>query len=255
MALSTEQMNRWACQLLLPEIGFRGQQQLLRSRALIIGVGALGCGVAGYLVGAGVGSLALADHDTVELGNLHRQLLYTTEDVGLLKVEAAAARLQALHPGLAVEVYPERIEGRRAQELAEGADVVIDCTDTFESRYEINLACLRANKPLIHGACSGFAGQVFTILPGQGPCFRCLCPEPPPPEDQLGCRQVGILGPVAGIVASVMATEALKLLLGLSGLLVGTMLVVDAEDNEFQRLEVARWPDCPDCGSLSGADA
>jgi molybdopterin/thiamine biosynthesis adenylyltransferase len=246
--LTSDQIQRWACQVLLPEIGLKGQQRLLEARVLVAGVGALGCGVAAYLVGAGIGRLVLADHDTIELGNLHRQLLYATEDVGAPKVEVAARRLLAMNPALEVRALQEKLDGARTGELAAQVDVVVDCTDSFESRLEINDACLRAGVPLVHGACLGFHGRVMTIVGGHGPCFRCLCPEPPPPEDRQSCSQVGILGPVAGLVASLQAAEVMKLVLAIPEPLVGRMLMVDVQYNEFEILEPAARLDCPACG-------
>ena len=245
--LSDDQLLRWACQVLLPEIGVEGQRRLLAGRVLIAGVGALGCGVAAHLTAAGVGTLVLADHDTVELGNLHRQGLYSTQDVGELKVAAAARRLRALHPGVTIETHPEALDEARARTLAAPLDVVVDCTDTFESRYAINRACLAAGVPLVHGACLGFEGRVMTIAPGVGPCFRCLCPEAPSPGEQPRCSQLGILGPVAGMVAAAQAVEVMKLLLGIPEPLVGRMLTIDAQFNDYETLTVRRREDCPDC--------
>lgn len=204
--------------------------------------------VAGCLAAAGVGRLVIADPDVVEVGNLHRQLLYSSSDVGRPKVEAAADRLRAIYPQLVLETYHEELDTMRAAQLATTADVVMDCTDSFESRYAMNAAALRAGKPLVHGACLGFAGQVMTVVPDNGPCFRCLCPEPPPLDEREGCRQVGILRPVAGIVGSIQAAEAMNLLLGLPGVLVGQLLSIDAQHNDFACLEVPVWGDCPDCG-------
>ena len=240
--------------MLLPEIGLQGQQRLLTSSVLVAGVGALGCGVAGYLAGAGVGTLLLADHDTVELGNIHRQVLYSTADVGELKVVAAERRLKAIQPEVHVQAYAEELDQKRAHELATEADVVLDCTDTFESRYAINSACLETRTPLVHGACLGFAGRVMTIVPGESPCFRCLCPEPPPPEDREGCSQVGIIGPVAGLVACVQVVEVMKLLLDIPQVLTGELLVIDCQFNDYERLEVRKWDECPDCGGLDVAE-
>lgn len=245
--LSPNQIERWACQILLPEIGLQGQQRLLDSGVLIAGVGALGCASAAYLAGAGVGRLILADHDTVELSNLHRQILFSAADVGEAKVRVAEARLKAAHPALEVLALQEELDEARTRELAAQVAVVVDCTDTFESRYAVNDACLAAGVPLVHGACVGFHGRVMTVIGGQGPCFRCLCRELPPPEDRPACRQIGILGPVAGIVACVQATEVLKLILGLPEPLTGRVLTVDAQYNDFQLLQPAVWAECPSC--------
>jgi adenylyltransferase/sulfurtransferase len=246
--LSKEQISRWSCQVLLPEVGLKGQTRLLGSSVLIAGVGALGCGVAGYLAAAGVGRLVLADHDVVEIGNLHRQMLYSTADLGRPKVHAAEARLKSIDPAVTIEAIQEELDARRTRELAAGVDVVVDCTDSYESRYAVNAACLEADIPLVHGACVGFAGQVMTVRRG-GPCFRCVCPEPPSPEDRMSCSQVGILGPVAGIVASIMSTEVFKLLLGLPGVLDGVLLSIDAQYNDFAQCAVDVWDDCPDCAA------
>jgi len=245
--LSDDQLNRWACQVLLPELGLAGQRRLLQATVFVAGVGALGCGVAGHLAGAGIGALILADPDTVELGNLHRQALYATPDVGRPKVEAAGERLQAIHPELKLTLLQEKLEEARAFELAGQADVVVDCTDTFESRYAINAACLRAGKPLVYGACVGFEGRVMTVVPGEGPCFRCLCPEAPPPQDQPRCSQMGILGPVAGLVSSIEAIEVMKLVLGIPDILVGRLVAIDALGHDYRVLQVVRRADCPDC--------
>jgi adenylyltransferase/sulfurtransferase len=251
--LSTEQISRWSCQVLLPEIGLKGQGRLLDSSVLIAGVGALGCGVAGYLAAAGVGRLLLADHDIVELGNLHRQMLYSTADLGAPKVIAAETRLKSINPAVVIDAYQEELDSRRTRELAARVDVVVDCTDSYESRYAVNSACLEAGIPLVHGACVGFSGQVMTVQRGSGPCFRCVCPEAPPPAERLGCSQVGIIGPVAGIVASIMAAEVFKLLLGIPGTLSGILLSIDAQYNEFHQLTPSLLEDCPDCSPYRAA--
>jgi len=250
--LSDEQLTRWACQVLLPELGVAGQERLLQATVLVAGVGALGCGVAGHLAAAGVGTLILADHDTVALGNLHRQSLYATPDVGRPKVEAAGERLQAVHPDLRLEARQEELDEPSAYELAARADVIVDCTDTFGSRYAINAACLWAHKPLVYGACVGFEGRVMTIAPGGAPCFRCLCPEAPPLEQQPRCAQMGIIGPVAGLVSSLEALEVMKLLLGLPDGLVGKLLVIDALGHDYRALQVTPREGCPDCGDRAG---
>jgi molybdopterin/thiamine biosynthesis adenylyltransferase len=250
-SLTDDQLSRWACQVLLPELGPQGQERLLSASVLIAGVGALGCGVAAHLAAAGVGELILADPDTVEIGNIHRQSLYATPDIGRPKVQAAGERLRAIHPDLQLTLLQEALDEARTFALAAQADVVVDGTDTFESRHAINAACVRAGKPLVHGACVGFEGRVMTILPGEGPCFRCVVPEAPPPHQQPRCSQMGIIGPVAGLVSSIETIEVMKLLLGIPDVLVGRMVAIDALTHDYRVLRVARRADCCDCGPAS----
>lgn len=248
MGFSKEQVGRYGRQLILPEVGVRGQQQLAQARALVVGAGGLGSPAALYLAAAGVGTIGLIDREAVELSNLHRQILHGTGDVGRPKTQSAKARLDALNPEAAVVPIQEALTADNAMALVAGYDLVLDGSDNLPTRYLVNDACVLSKKPLVHGGVVGFDGQLMTILPGQSPCFRCVFPEPPAPEAIPSCQQAGVLGSVAGIIGSVMAHEALKLILDLPGLLVGRLLVFDGRASRFREVAIRRNLACPVCG-------
>jgi molybdopterin/thiamine biosynthesis adenylyltransferase len=246
MDLSEEQLERYRRQVSLPEIGPKGQARLASGKVLLTGVGGLGSSAALYLAGAGVGTLGLADGDVVEAVNLHRQVLYTTADLGKMKVDCAADRLLALNPESNVVKHPEHLTRDNATEIVREYDVVIDTCDNFPTRYLINDVCFFENKPYVHGSVYGFEGQVTVFVPGKGPCYRCLYPEPPLVGSASG--PPGILGMAPGVIGTIEASEAVKLLLGIGTNLVGRVLIIDLLQAGFHDVTVGRNPDCPLCG-------
>ena len=245
--LSDEEVERYSRQLVLPEWSEAAQLALREANVLVVGAGALGSPVASYLAGAGVGRLGIVDHDAVELSNLHRQTLHFTPDLGVPKAESAAAKLRFLNPEIVVEPY----QAHFAPAMLEGADLVVDCSDSFDTRYEVNLACCAARIPLVEGGVVGLSGLVMSIRPGESACYRCAFPAPPPPGAAPTCAEAGVLGPAAGVIGSLQALEALKLLAGLDGALLDAFLQVDLYDHAFLRVSVTRRADCPDCGGLT----
>jgi len=241
-----DQAERYRRHLQLPEVGPDGQARLLASRVLLIGVGGLGSPAALYLAAAGVGTLGLVDHDRVELSNLQRQILHTTDRVGERKTASAATAIHALTPDVQVIEHSERLTEASAAGLVAGYDVVLDCTDNLASRYALNEAAVGAHIPLVHASILRFEGQLTVCWPPQGPCYRCLYPSPPPPEL---APVAGLLGVVPGVIGVLQAAEALKLLLGIGEPLIGRLLVYDALDVSFDVLHVRRDPHCPTCGS------
>ena len=246
-ALSNEQRARYSRHLLLPEVGAEGQESLLSSRVLIIGAGGLGSPVALYLAAAGVGTIGIIDPDTVDISNLQRQILHDGERVGRLKVESATETLRTLNPDVKVEPYAARLSADNAVALMSAYDVVVDGADNFPTRYLVNDAALRVRVPVVHGSVFRFEGQATVFTPYDGPCYRCLFPLPPPPELAPSCAEAGVLGVLPGIIGSIQALEALKLLLGVGESLAGRLLTYDALDQEFRTLRIRRDPECPAC--------
>jgi molybdopterin/thiamine biosynthesis adenylyltransferase/rhodanese-related sulfurtransferase/molybdopterin converting factor small subunit len=246
---------RYSRQVLLSEVGRAGQERLLASRALLVGVGGLGSPVALYLAAAGVGTLGIVDPDVVEESNLQRQVLHDAEHLGRLKVDSAAEAIGRLNPDVAVVRYPVRLEAGNALEIMGGYDIVVDGTDSFPARYLMNDAALRLRLPVVHGAVFRFEGQATVLLPYQGPCYRCLFPEPPPPGLSPSCAEAGVLGVLPGIIGSIQAAEALKLLLGIGTSLAGRLLTYDALAQEWLTLRVRRDPACPACADESRVPA
>ncbi len=248
MGLSEAQVERYSRQLLLPEIGGAGQQKLVAAKVFLVGAGGLGSPAAFYLAAAGVGTLAIADGDAVELHNLQRQILHRTSDVGTPKVRSAQRTLAALNPDTRVIPIAERLTSANALDQLRDYDIVLDGSDNFPTRYLINDACVLLQKPLVHGGIVRFDGQVFTILPGQGPCYRCLFAEPPSTGVVPGCQEAGILGAVAGVIGALQANEAIKYLVGQGELLVGRLVVFNALTSRFREVQIRRDPQCPVCG-------
>ncbi|RKO65976.1 HesA/MoeB/ThiF family protein [Desulfofundulus salinus] len=245
--LTREQQKRYQRNILLPGVGMEGQKKLLRGGVLVVGTGGLGSPVAYYLAAAGVGHLGLVDADVVDLSNLQRQILHRTGDIGRPKVESARDKLVALNPDVQVEVFPERLSAASAVSLIERYDIVVDCTDNFATRFLLNETCLRLGKPFIYGGVLAFAGQVMTVMPGAGPCLRCIFPHEPDPHVP-GCAELGVLGAVPGVIGTIQATEAIKYLLGLGDLLVGRLLTYDALSMTFYEVSIDRDSGCPACG-------
>jgi molybdopterin/thiamine biosynthesis adenylyltransferase/rhodanese-related sulfurtransferase len=243
-------VERYARQLTLPEVGLDGQRRLRDARVVLVGAGGLGSPAALYLAAAGVGHLALIDDDRVERSNLHRQVLHGDADVGRPKIESGAARVAALNPTVEVERVQARLNAANARSLLDGAHVVIDGADNFATRYAVSDACVELGIPDVHGSVFRFEGQVtvlWSAAPERGPCYRCLYPGPPPPELAPSCGEAGVLGVVPGVIGLLQAAEALKLVLGVGSPLVGRMLQYDALRGSFDEFDVPRVPDCPAC--------
>jgi molybdopterin-synthase adenylyltransferase len=243
--LADGEVERYARQLVLEGWGELEQVRLRGASVLVVGAGALGSPVATYLAGAGVGRLGVLDDDAVELSNLHRQHLHFTPDLGRPKAHSAVAKLQFLNPDIAVEPYQVRLDADNADGLVAEHDLVVDCSDSFDTRYAVNAACCAARVPLVEGGVLGLAGLVMSIRPGETACYRCAFPEAP--RDAASCATAGVLGPAAGVVGSLQALEAIKLLTGLEEPLLDAFLQVDLATHAFLRVSVSRRDDCPDC--------
>jgi molybdopterin/thiamine biosynthesis adenylyltransferase/rhodanese-related sulfurtransferase len=245
--LNPEQRNRYHRHILLPEVGEAGQQKLLESKVLLLGAGGLGSPAALYLAAAGVGTLGIVDMDVVDASNLQRQILHNIERIGHRKVDSAKQTLSTLNPDVNVVTYDVRFGADNILDILEGYDVVVDGTDNFPTRYLLNDASLLARIPVVHGSIFRFEGQVTVFKPYEGPCYRCLLPEPPPPEMAPSCAEAGVLGVLPGIVGSIQALEAIKLLLDLGDPLIGRLLAYDALEQSFRTFKVRRDPACPTC--------
>lgn len=245
--LTEEQERRYHRNILLQGVGPAGQQKLFQAGVLLVGAGGLGSPAAFYLAAAGVGRIGLIDDDTVSLSNLQRQILHATPDLGRLKVVSAAEKLKALNPDLQLETYQERFTEDTAEELIKKYDFVIDCTDNFLSRYIINKNCVKLNIPFVYGGVLAWAGQALTVVPGQGPCFRCVFPVEPPPGAPT-TSELGVLGTVPGVIGVIQAAEAIRFILGLGELLVGRILTYNALEARFYEVPVERDVSCPECG-------
>ncbi|NLM53055.1 MAG: molybdopterin-synthase adenylyltransferase MoeB [Firmicutes bacterium] len=248
MTLTEEQIHRYARHIVLPEIGGKGQEKLLAAKVLLVGAGGLGSPVALYLAGAGVGTLGIMDGDTVSLSNLQRQIIHTTNDIGRLKVDSAKDTIKQINPDVQVITYPEYASVENILKIMAAYDVVIDCCDNFATRYLVNDAAVLLQKPFIYGSVMRFDGQAAFFYPPQGPCYRCLFPEAPPPGAVPTCQEAGIMGVLPGLIGMVQATEAIKFILGVGDLLLGRLLVYDALAMEFMHIQVGRNPECAICG-------
>ena len=246
--LSDEDLRRYARHLTLPEVGETGQQKLLKGKVLLVGAGGLGCPGALYLAAAGVGTIGLVDADVVDKSNLQRQVLFGEMDVGRPKVEAAKDRLEDLNPGITVQPHYELLSSHNAMEIVAGYDVIVNGCDNFPTRYLINDAAVLTGKPVVDGSIFRFEGQATVYVPGEGPCYRCLYPEPPPPGEVPSCAEGGVLGVLPGIIGLIQATEVIKLILGEGDPLVGRLLLYDALDMRFRILKQRRNTECPVCG-------
>jgi molybdopterin/thiamine biosynthesis adenylyltransferase/rhodanese-related sulfurtransferase len=248
-SLGAEQRSRYSRHLLIPEVGEEGQLRLLDARVLLIGAGGLGSPASLYLAAAGVGRIGIVDDDVVDASNLQRQVVHGTDRLGDAKVDSAKASLEALNPDVDVVGYRERLTSENIDRiLADGWDVIVDGADNFPTRYLLNDASVWHGIPVVHGSIFRFEGQVTVFSPGNGPCYRCLFPTPPPPEFAPSCAEGGVLGVLPGIVGSIQANEALKLVLGIGEPLVGRLLLVDALEPTFTEVALRRDPDCPVCG-------
>jgi molybdopterin/thiamine biosynthesis adenylyltransferase len=253
MTLSDAELERYSRQLVLPEWSGAAQERLKSATAIVVGVGALGSPAATYLAAAGIGRLGIVDEDVVELSNLHRQPLHYTPDVGRRKAENAALKLGVLNPEVAVDPYPVRLNEQNAHAIVMGADVVVDCSDTFATRYVVNDACCAQRVPLVEAGVLGFDGLVLSIRPGESACYRCAFPTEPPPGSVPSCREAGVLGATAGVVGSIQALEAIKLLTGVGDPLTDRILQIDARAMEQTVVSTARRADCSACGHVTAA--
>jgi sulfur-carrier protein adenylyltransferase/sulfurtransferase len=248
-SLGPAQRSRYSRHLLIPEVGEEGQMRLLGSRILLIGAGGLGSPASLYLAAAGVGTLGIVDDDAVDATNLQRQIVHSTERLGEPKAESAKRTIEALNPDVDVRVFRERLTSENIDRiLGEGWDVIVDGADNFPTRYLLNDASVWHDIPVVHGSIFRFEGQVTVFKPGDGPCYRCLFPQPPPPELAPSCAEGGVLGVLPGIIGSLQANEALKLALGVGETLVGRLLLFDALAPSFTEVTLRRDPDCPVCG-------
>ena len=247
--LSDEDLQRYSRHITLPEVGEKGQQDLLKAKVLLIGAGGLGCPSALYLAAAGVGTLGLVDADVVDRSNLQRQVLFGEDVLGQPKVEAARDRLLKLNPGIHVEAHHELMTSANAMEIISGYDIVVNGCDNFPTRYLVNDAAVLSGKPVVDGSIFRFEGQATVYHPAQGgPCYRCLYPEPPPPGEVPSCAEGGVLGVLPGTVALIQATEVVKLVIGKGEPLVGRLILYDALDMRFREMKLRRNAACPVCG-------
>jgi molybdopterin/thiamine biosynthesis adenylyltransferase/rhodanese-related sulfurtransferase len=247
-ALSADQRIRYQRHLLLPEVGENGQMRLLDSKVLLLGAGGLGSPAGLYLAAAGVGTIGIIDMDVVDTSNLQRQILHNVERVGMRKVDSAKMTLTAMNPDVKVLTYDTRLGADNILDIIDGYDVIVDGTDNFPTRYLVNDASLIKRIPVVHGSIFRFEGQATVFSPYVGPCYRCMIPEPPPPELAPSCAEAGVLGVLPGIVGSIQAVETIKLLLELGDPLVGRLLTYDSMDESFRSFKVRRDPECPACG-------
>ncbi len=248
MELNDEQIHRYSRHIILPEVGGKGQKRLLSARVIMVGAGGLGCPVGYYLAAAGVGTLGVIDNDTIELSNLQRQIAHSTERVGMHKADSAKKTFEALNPDVNVIAIKERISKDNILDLIKDYDIVVDGSDNFPTRYLVNDACVLSGKPLVSGAILRFEGQVTTILPGEGHCYRCLFEEPPPPGLVPSCQEAGVLGALPGVIGGLQAMEVLKLILGKGEPLKNRLLIYDALKASFRKVKIPKNPKCPVCG-------
>jgi molybdopterin/thiamine biosynthesis adenylyltransferase/rhodanese-related sulfurtransferase/molybdopterin converting factor small subunit len=247
-ALTLQQIQRYSRHLIMPEVAMEGQQKLRHARVLVVGAGGLGSPVLSYLAAAGVGTLGIVDFDTVDLTNLQRQIIYSTADVGRPKVESAVTRIRAMNPDVQVNVYETRLTSGNALSIIENYDVVVDGTDNYPTRYLVNDACVMLGIPNVYGSIFRFDGQASVFCQEEGPCYRCVYPEPPPPGLVPSCAEGGVLGVLPGIIGTIQAMECIKLLLGKGTSLSGRLLVLDAMKMHFRELKLRKDPACPVCG-------
>src|SRR5271165_7187470 len=247
--LSNDEIARYSRHLILPEVGMEGQQKLKAAKVLCVGTGGLGSPLAFYLAAAGVGTLGLVDFDVVDSSNLQRQIIHSTKDVGRLKLDSAEEKLKALNPHMKIVKYNTMLSSANAMEIFKDFDIVADGTDNFPTRYLVNDACVLSGKPNVYGSIFRFEGQASVFATKEGPCYRCLYPEPPPPGLVPSCAEGGVLGILPGLVGVIQATETIKLILGSGEPLIGRLLLVDALAMRFRELKLRKNPECPVCGT------
>jgi sulfur-carrier protein adenylyltransferase/sulfurtransferase len=247
--LNNDEILRYSRHLIMPEVGMEGQQKLKAARVLCIGAGGLGSPLTLYLTAAGVGTLGIVDFDVVDYTNLQRQIIHTTDDVGRKKLDSAAEKLKAINPFINLKTFETRLSSENALEIFRDFDIIADGTDNFPTRYLVNDACVLTGKPNVYGSIFRFEGQASIFGTEEGPCYRCLYPEPPPPGLVPSCAEGGVLGILPGLVGVIQATEVIKLILGKGEPLIGRLLLVDALGMKFRELRLRKKPDCPACGT------
>jgi sulfur-carrier protein adenylyltransferase/sulfurtransferase len=248
VALTPTEIQRYARHLIMPEVAMHGQKRLKAAKVLCIGTGGLGSPLSLYLAAAGVGTLGLVDFDVVDVSNLQRQIIHFTDDVGRPKIASAEEKLKAINPALEIIRHEQAVDSSNALEMFAGYDVIVDGTDNFPTRYLVNDACVLLGKPNVYGSIFRFDGQATVFYPPQGPCYRCLYPEPPPPDLVPNCAEGGVLGILPGLIGVVQATETVKLILGTGKPLIGRLLLYDALEMSFREMKVRKNPKCPICG-------
>ncbi len=247
-ALSRDEISRYSRQLLLPEISMLGQQKLKAASVLIVGIGGLGSPIALYLAAAGVGRIGLVDADTVDISNLQRQIIHSTSANGTLKVESAKKKLEEINPLIQVDTYPINLDHTNAMQVSEGYDILVDGTDNIPSRYLLNDLAVLTHRPFIYGSIYRFEGQVSVFGLPEGPCYRCLFPDPPPPGSIPSCAVAGVLGVLPGLIGTLQATEVIKIITGAGKTLSGRLMLVDAMDMSIDTVNIRKRPNCPACG-------
>jgi adenylyltransferase/sulfurtransferase len=248
MDFTEEQLQRYSRHIILPEVGGKGQKKISSAKVFIIGAGGLGCPVGYYLTAAGVGTIALVDDDNVELSNLQRQIAHSVNTLDVNKADSAKKTFEALNPDVKLIAIKERLNNKNILDFIKDYDIIVDGSDNFPTRYLVNDACVMLKKPLVSGAILRFEGQVTTILPGDGPCYRCLFEDPPPPGLVPSCQEAGVLGVLPGVIGSLQATEVLKLILGKGIPLKGQLLIYDALRTNFRKVKIPKNRKCPICG-------
>ena len=248
MDFTEEQLQRYSRHIILPEVGGKGQKKISDAKVFIIGAGGLGCPVGYYLSAAGVGTIAFIDNDNVELSNLQRQIAHSMKTLGMNKADSAKKTFEALNSDVNVIAIKDRINNKNILDLIKNYDIIVDGSDNFPTRYLVNDACVMLKKPLVSGAILRFEGQVTTILPGEGPCYRCLFEDPPPPGLVPSCQEAGVLGVLPGVIGALQATEVLKLILGKGKPLAGQLLIYDALGTNFRKVKIPKNTDCAICG-------
>src|SRR3954466_5022900 len=249
VTLNNDEILRYSRHLIMPEVGLEGQQKLKAARVLCIGTGGLGSPLALYLAAAGVGTLGLVDFDVVDFTNLQRQIIHTTSDVGRSKLDSATEKVEAINPFVEVRGFETRLSSDNALAIIRDFDIVVDGTDNFPTRYLVNDACVLTGKPNVYGSIFRFEGQASVFGAKDGPCYRCLYPEPPPPGLVPSCAEGGVLGVLPGIIGMIQATEAVKIILGIGEPLIGRFMIYDALKMRFRELKLRKDPDCPVCGT------
>lgn len=249
MAFSNEQLERYSRHIILKEVGAKGQKKLLNAKVLIIGAGGLGAPAAMYLAAAGVGTIGIADADEVDLSNLQRQIIHSTQDIGKPKVESAKETMEAINPDVTVNTYHTFVTSENILDLVKAYDFIIDGTDNFPAKFLINDACVMAKKPFSHAGIIRFKGQLMTYVPGEGPCYRCVFKNPPPKDAVPTCKQAGVIGAMGGVIGSLQAMEAIKYIIGQGELLTGYLLTYDALKMEFRKVKLpSDTHNCAVCG-------
>ncbi|MCX7709496.1 MAG: molybdopterin-synthase adenylyltransferase MoeB, partial [Clostridia bacterium] len=250
MSFSNEQLERYSRHIILKEVGAKGQRKLLNSKVLVIGTGGLGAPAAMFLAAAGIGTIGLVDFDAVELSNLQRQIIHQTKDVGKPKVISGKETINDMNPDVNVVTYQEWVSAANILDIIKDKDYdfIIDGTDNFPAKFLINDACVLASKPFSHAGIIRFQGQTLTYLPGQGPCYRCIFRNPPPPDVVPTCKQAGVIGVMGGVIGTIQATEAIKYVLGVGELLNGYLLTYDSLDMDFRKIKLSHRKSCEICG-------